>query len=101
MTNSRLLRRLTWSLSLTIILVGFVIISLALGLAPAGHWSRDLVIEIGIACVSAGIVGFVYEHLLRRELLDQVKIELADIVDTDARRLGIAEIYESRTKKAD
>jgi hypothetical protein len=93
--------RLTWSLSLAIMLAGFVVIAVAVELAPAGHWVRDLVIEIGIACVSAGIVGFVYEHLLRRELLDQVKVELADIVDTDARRLGIAEIYETRTKKAD
>jgi hypothetical protein len=69
MSNSRLLSRLTWSLSLTIMLAGFVIIVLGVGLTPAGHWSRDLVTEIGIACVSAGIVGFVYEHLLRRELL--------------------------------
>jgi hypothetical protein len=80
---------------------GFIVISLAVWLVPSGNWVKDLFIEIGIAAVSAGIVGFVYEHLLRRELLDQVKVELADIVDTDARRLGIAEIYESRTKKAD
>jgi hypothetical protein len=99
MSNSSLLTRLTWSLSMTMMLGGCVIIALARWLVPP-DWERELIIEIGIACVSAGIVGFVYEHLIRRELLDQVKTELADIVDADARRLGIAEIYESRTKKA-
>jgi hypothetical protein len=79
---------------------GFVVIALAQAL-PEAHWTRLFVTEIGIAAASAGIVGFVYEHLLRRELLDQVKAELADVVDTDAKRLGIVEIYESRTRKAD
>jgi hypothetical protein len=101
MRNSTLLMRFTWSLSAIIMLVGVIVIAVSLWLAPAGHWIRDLFLEIGIAGVSAGIIGFVYEHLLRRELLDQVKSELSDIVDTDARRLGIAEIYETRTKKAD
>jgi hypothetical protein len=39
--------------------------------------------------------------LLRRELLDQVKAELAEVVDTDAKRLGIVEIYESRARKTE
>jgi hypothetical protein len=99
--NTSLLTRLTWSLSFTISLGGFVIIALAVGVLPEGHWVRDLIVEIGVACVSAGIVSFVYENLIRRDLLDQVKTELADIIDTDARRLGITEIYESRTRKSD
>src|SRR6202035_5671688 len=101
MTTSSLLTRFTWSLSLAIMLGGFVVIALAQAFAPEGHWTRLFVTEVGIACASAGIVGFVYEHLLRRELLDQVKRELAQVVDTDAKRLGIVEIYESRTRKAD
>jgi hypothetical protein len=101
MSKSSLLTRLTWSLSLVIMLGGLVVIAVALGFTPEHHWTRDLTTEIGIAAVSAGIVGFVYEYLIRRELLDQVKSEIADIIDTDARRLGIAEIYESRTAKSD
>jgi hypothetical protein len=101
LNKSSLLTRLSWSLSVTIMLSGFTIIALSLGLTPEHHWTRELSTEIGIAAVSAGIVGFVYEHLLRSELMDQVKAELSDIVDTDARRLGIAAIYESRTKKSD
>jgi hypothetical protein len=103
MNKPVLLRRLSWSLSITITVSGFIIIAVSLGLTPEHHWTRELCTEICIAGASAGIVGFVYEHLLRSELLDQVKaeLELADIVDTDARRLGVAEIYESRTKKTD
>jgi len=101
MQKSSLLTRFTWSLSLTIMLGGFIIIALAQSLTPEGHWTRLFVTEIGIAGASAGIVGFVYEHLLRRELLDQVKAELAEVIDADAKRLGIVEIYESRTRKAD
>ena len=101
MSTSSLLTRFTWSLSLAIMLSGFVVIALAQGLTSEGHWTRLFLTEVGIAGASAGIVGFVYEHLLRRELLDQVKTELAEVVDTDAKRLGIVEIYESRTKKAE
>jgi hypothetical protein len=99
MSNSSRLTRLSWSLSIAIMLGGFVVIALAQAVTPDHHWTRELVTEIGIAGVSAGIVGFVYEHLLRRELIGQIKVELANIVDTDAQRLGIDEIYESRTKK--
>src|ERR1700693_5728886 len=101
MSDSSLLTRFTWSLGVVIMLIGFVIIAVALGVDPEGNWLRLLVLEIGVAVASSGIVTFVYENLLRRELLDQVKVELADIVDTDARRLGIAEIYETRTRKTD
>jgi hypothetical protein len=101
MPTSSLLKRFTWSLSLVIMLSGFVVIALAHGLTAEGHWTRLFVTEVGIAGASAGIVGFVYEHLLRRELLDQVKAELAEVVDTDAKRLGIVEIYESRTRKTE
>jgi hypothetical protein len=101
MSRSSLLKRFTWSLSLIIMLCGFVVIALAHGVTTEGHWTRLFLTEVGIAGASAGIVGFVYEHLLRRELLDQVKAELAEVVDTDAKRLGMVEIYESRTKKAE
>lgn len=99
--STSLLTRFTWSLSLAIMLGGLVVIALAQAVTPETHWSRLFMTEIGIAAASSGIVGFIYEHLLRRELLDQVKVELAEVVDTDAMRLGVVEIYESRTRKSD
>jgi hypothetical protein len=101
MSTSSLFKRFTWSLSLIIMLCGFLVIAIAHGVTSEGHWTRLFLTEVGIAGASAGIVGFVYEHLLRRELLDQVKAELAEVVDTDAKRLGMVEIYESRTRKAE
>jgi hypothetical protein len=99
MKQSLLLARLSWPLSVCMNLSGLLIISLSLALTPEHHWSRDLVTELGIAPTSAGIVGFVYEHLLRSALLEQIKGELAGIVNTDAKRLGIDEIYEGRANK--
>jgi hypothetical protein len=100
MPTSPLLTRFTYSLGLVIMLTGFAVIALAHAL-PEGHWLRLFVTEIGIAGASAGIVGFVYEHLLRRALLAEVTDELVRVVNADAQRLGIAEIYESRVEKAE
>jgi hypothetical protein len=100
MPTSPLLTRFTYSLGLVIMLAGFLVIALAHAL-PEQHWTRLFVTEIGIAGASAGIVGFVYEHLLRRALLAEVTEELVRVVNADAQRLGIAEIYESRAEKAE
>jgi hypothetical protein len=101
MARQSMLRRYTWSLSAVLGLGGFIIIALAQWLIPErAGWYRDLPTEIGIAITSGGIVGFVYENLIRSDLVDEIKTILADIVDTDARRLGITAIFDSRTDKS-
>ena len=79
MVKVRILRRYTWSLSAVLSLAGLIIIAAAQWLIPEkGTWVRDLVTEIGIAVASGGIVGFVYENLIRSDLLDEVRSTLAD-----------------------
>lgn len=99
MPGAPLLTRYMWSLSSLLGLAGLITIGVAQRALPDQAWLRGFMIEIGSAAASGGIVGFVYEHLIRRDLLDQVRRELAEIVDPDSRRLGIGAIYDSRTDK--
>jgi hypothetical protein len=94
-----LLTRYIWSLSALLGALGMIIIAIAQWTIPEHSWIKDFTTEIGIAAASGGIVGFIYEHLIRRDLLEQVRHQLQDIVDADSRRLGITAIYDSRTDK--
>ena len=98
--GTSLLTRFTWSMSVVLGLLGLLVIALSQWQLPEHHWVREFSTEIGIAAASGGIVGFVYEHLIRRDLLDQVRAQLRAIVDADAQRFGVAAIFDSRTDKA-
>jgi hypothetical protein len=94
------MRRLTFLLGASMILLGALFIAL-------GAWyfekegAKQFLFEIGIAALSAGMVGLVYASVVRSDFLDQVKGQLEKILNADAPRLGIKHIYETRTTKND
>jgi hypothetical protein len=94
------MRRLTFLLGASMILLGALFIAL-------GAWyfekegAKQFLFEIGIAALSAGMVGLVYNSVVRSDFLDQVKGQLEKILNADAPRLGIKHIYETRTTKND
>src|ERR1700738_2293543 len=72
---------------------------LAIGAAGAEVPTKQVLFEMGIAALSAGFVGVAYDSVVRRDFLHQVKQQLETILYGDALRLGVTDIYETRTKK--
>jgi Domain of unknown function (DUF5919) len=92
--------RLTVIISGAMILIGLLlIVSSNLPQFDKDSWPQRSFIEIGIALLSAGTVGFAYDSLVRGDFLAQIKDQLITIIDADARRLGITEIYGDRSDK--
>lgn len=81
-------------------LAGIVSIVMSLRYFEHQDVPKQLFVEIGIAAFSAGMVGVVYDHVLRSYFLSQIKEQLNEILNADAPRLGVTHIYETRTNKS-
>jgi hypothetical protein len=67
--------RVTFFLAVTMISIGIAAIIMG-ALYFEKEVAKQLTFEIGIAALSAGMVGFVYDYVVRSDFLDQIKDQL-------------------------
>ncbi len=66
---------------------------------PAELWS-EILRDFGIVLCSIGIISILYEMLIRRQLISDYNGMLRDMLDPDARKLGVSAMFANRDEKS-
>lgn len=88
--------------SIIVFLIGVILLMISYELRqPSSHptFLSEILRDLGIVLCSIGLISLLYEVLIRRQLISDYNNALQDILDPDAKKLGVRALFRDREDK--